>query len=331
MADIMQGGLLEPTITTSQSQTTTPEFYTNYLQDIANLGQNAVTQGGVAGFSPLQQQAFNMAPDVAFAGATSTGSAQDLLTQSGYTGAPQIAQAYMNPFTRYMTDEMQRLTNRGVTENVMPNLDAAAISSGNYGSSRMGTVRGQSLRDIQADLAGKQLGVLGDQYNKSIQAAQADLGRGLQAGQALGTLGGQQQTLGRGGLDILSTLGAQQQKQAQTQLDYPMQQASNFSKLLSGQAIPTGSYSQSINPGTQGQFASSPLANVTTIAALLQALSNPQATGKDIAAVLPSSNTTVLAGKAEGGSIYRDEMDGGEYFYYGEDGNLYDSNNNVVE
>ena len=48
MADIFQGSLLPSTVSTIEQQATAPEFYTNYLQDIANLGQNAVNQGGVA-------------------------------------------------------------------------------------------------------------------------------------------------------------------------------------------------------------------------------------------------------------------------------------------
>ena len=73
MAGLFQGDPLPAITKTTEDQQSAPEFYTNYLQDIANLGQNAVQQGGIAGFSPLQQQAFQMAPDVAFAGAGSMG------------------------------------------------------------------------------------------------------------------------------------------------------------------------------------------------------------------------------------------------------------------
>ena len=68
MADMFQGDPLPAITTTTQAQTTAPEFYTNYLQDIANLGQAGVQMGGVAGMSPLQQQALAMAPSAAFAG-----------------------------------------------------------------------------------------------------------------------------------------------------------------------------------------------------------------------------------------------------------------------
>jgi hypothetical protein len=76
--DIFQGSQLDPTVSTVQTQATAPDFYTNYLQDITNLGANAVANSGVAGLSPLQIQAMNMAPDTAFAGAGTLASAADL-------------------------------------------------------------------------------------------------------------------------------------------------------------------------------------------------------------------------------------------------------------
>jgi len=44
MAGLFQGDPLPAITKTTESQQTAPEFYTNYLQDIANLGQNAVQQ-----------------------------------------------------------------------------------------------------------------------------------------------------------------------------------------------------------------------------------------------------------------------------------------------
>jgi hypothetical protein len=77
VADVFQGAPLPATVQTTQDVTAAPEFYTNYLQDVANLGQAAIQQGGVAGFSPLQQQALNLAPQVAFAGIGSAGTGLD--------------------------------------------------------------------------------------------------------------------------------------------------------------------------------------------------------------------------------------------------------------
>ena len=134
MADLFQGAALPDVTTTVQKQDTAPEFYTNYLQDIANLGQSAVQQGGVAGFSPLQQQAFQMAPNLAFSGTGSLGQASQMITGAGGTAAPEIVQGYMNPYTSNVVDEMGRLTQRNINENVLPALNGAAVGTGQFGS-----------------------------------------------------------------------------------------------------------------------------------------------------------------------------------------------------
>lgn len=311
MADITQGGLLQPTITTSQSQTTVPDFYSNYLQDIANLGRNAVQQGGVAGLSPLQQQAIYMAPQISFAGASSMGTGQNLLTQAGQTGAPELAEAYMNPYQDYINQELGRLTQRNVQENVLPNLDAAAIGTGNYGSTRAQNMKGQTLRDISADLFGKQMSTLGTGYQQAIQNAQADLNRAASTGSSLGTLGTQQNALGTSALTQLLNAGKTQQTQAQTELDYPMAQASKFATLLPAGAVPTGMIQNTINPGQQGQFTNSPLANVQALSSYLAAMTDPRATGESIAksVVNPTAATAQIAGKKDGGPIHM--ADGG--------------------
>jgi hypothetical protein len=315
MADITQGGLLQPTISTKQSQATVPDFYSNYLQDIANLGRNAVQQGGVAGLSPLQQQAINMAPQMAFAGSSSMGTGQNLLTQAGQTGAPELAQAYMNPYQDYMTDELGRLTQRNVTENVLPSLDAAAIGTGNYGSSRAQNMKGQTLRDISTDLFGKQMAQLGTGYQQAITNAQNDLTRAASTGSSLGNLGAQQSALGTGALTTLGNIGKTQQTQAQTELDYPMAQAAKFATLLPAGSVPTGSIENSIQPGAAGQFANSPLANVQALSAYLAAMMDPNATGATIkeSVINPNATNLNLAGgskiKKDGGVVHM--ADGG--------------------
>ena len=331
MPDLLQGAALPATISGEQTQTTVPEFYSNYLQDVTNLGQNAVTQGGVAGLSPLQQQALNMAPETSFAGAGSLGTAQDMLTQAGYTGAPELASAYMNPFNKYVTDEMGRLVQRGISETVLPGIEAGAIASGNFGSQRQANITGQALRDISTDLYGRQMKLLGDEYQQAIQNAQTDLGRGITAGTALGNLGQTQQNVGTGALKTLADLGSMQQKQAQTELDYPMQQAKFYSGLLGGQQIPTGSVKQTIEPGTTGNFQNSPLMQLTQLAAVIQAVMNGGSPQEVVAAFNPSSSSSTL-GKAEGGVIESpDDSEMGEGgLILGNDGYVYDSFGNQV-
>ena len=266
MADIFQGAPLPATVSTAQDVTSAPEFYTNYLQDIANLGQAGVQQGGVAGFSPLQQQALNIAPEVAFAGTGSAGTGQQYLTASGATPATSMVNQYMDPYLQNVVGEMGRLQNRAIQENFLPNLRAGAAGTGQFGSQRAAQIAGQSLRDLQADLLGRQYGALSEGYKSALGAAQADLSRQTQAGQALGQLGQTQQGMGAQGLKTLYDLGAQEQALGQKVLDQPMQQAQNYAKLLQGYAIPTSVTKQTV--GSTG-YSTSPLAQIGGLLAAL--------------------------------------------------------------
>ena len=261
MAGLFQGDPLPDVTKTTSQQATAPEFYTNYLQDIANLGQNAVQQGGVAGFSPLQQQAFQMVPDVAFAGAGSMGAASQLMGQAGATTVPDVIADYMNPYTMGVVDEMGRLQQRNIQENVLPNLGGAAIGSGQFGSRRQQQITGNVLRDMQSNLLGQQMGALQQGYGQAGTMAQQDLTRALQAGQGFENLGQSQQKLGLSGLGALSTYGGQQQAQGQKMLDYPMAQTQAFSQLMRGYQIPTGQVTQEVGPQS-GAYSNSPLSQI---------------------------------------------------------------------
>jgi hypothetical protein len=326
MATLFQGDPNPATTKTTEAQQTAPEFYTNYLQDIANLGQNAVEQGGVAGFSPLQQQAFAMAPDVAFAGAGSLGAASQLLGEAGATTVPDVIGDYMNPYTSSVVDEMGRLTQRNVQENVLPNLGAAAAGSGQFGSRRQAQVTGNSLRDIQSDLLGKQMQALQQGYTQAGTTAQADLTRALQAGRDFTNLGQEQQQMGTAGLKTMSDYGAQQQTQGQRLLDYPMAQTQQFAKLLQGYQMPLGTTTQAT--GSEG-FSNSPLSQISGLASLLASIYNKTDTTTPVAKTQKRGG---IMRKAHGGGIRL--ADGGmapiDTAYHDGNGNFYDANGYLV-
>jgi hypothetical protein len=333
MADLFQGAALPDVTTTTQTQDTAPQFYTDYLQDIANLGQSAVQQGGVAGFSPLQQQALQMAPNMAFSGTGTLGQASQMLTGAGGTAAPEIVGGYMNPYQDYVVDEMGRLTQRNVQENVLPALGAAATGTGQFGSRRQQQVTGNTLRDIQSDLLGRQYQALSGGYDASIKAAQNDLQRQLQAGQGLTQLGQEQFQTGTGGLNALFNMGANEQKLGQAALDYPMIQAQNYAKLLAGQNIPQGSIKQSVGPGQQGQFGISPLAQIGSLGSILYSLYSGD---KDAAATTAMQAGQPVKKAATGGAVMmadggglQDVMPNSAAYHDGQ-GNYYDQNGYLV-
>ena len=324
MADILQGDLLPSAITTAQSQITAPEFYTNYLQDIANLGQAGVQGGGVAGFSPLQQQAMSMAPQAAFSGLGTMGTGVDLATSAGTTGANQIVGNYMNPYTQNVVDEMGRLQGRQINENLLPAMQGAAGGMGSFGSQRQFNATGNMLRDMQSNLVGQQYNALNTGYGNAMTAAQADLNRQMQAGQTLGGLGSQQQQAATSGMKNLYDLGSQEQALGQKQLDYPMTAAQNYSKLMQGYQIPTGETKQTV--GSTG-YSNSPLSQITGLLAALGSFVNPSTTTISPAVV---TNT-----KAEGGLMRSEAPSASSNIpanaaYHDGQGNFYDADGNLV-
>jgi hypothetical protein len=226
----------------------------------------------VAGFSPLQQQAFGMAPQTAFAGQQSMGQAGQMIGQSRNTTVPQVVGQYMNPYTSGVVNEMARLQQQDIRQNVMPNLNAGAIGAGQFGSQRQMQATGNTLRDMQANLLGQQTGALQAGYTQAQTQAGQDLSRMGQAGQMMGQLGTEQNQLGLGGLNQLLAMGAQQQGQGQKMLDQPMLMAQRYADLMKGAQLPTGQTSQITAPGTQGQFTNSPLADITSLLAALGSL-----------------------------------------------------------
>jgi len=322
---MFQGSPLENITTVKSTQDTVPQYVTDYQQDIINLGKNAVQQGGVANLSPLTQQAMNMAPQVAFAGATSAGTGQDLLTQAGYTGSNQIVQNYMNPYTKNVVDEMARLSNKNQRENIMPALDAGSIATGNFGSGRMANVQGQTLADIQAALTGQQYGALSKGYTDAMSAASNDLNRGVQAGSALNNTAQIQNAIGTSGLKSMADLGGLAQTNEQAKLDYPMAQASKFSELMRQQDIPKGQTGATTAPGSQGQYGMSGLQEMIALYALYQAINDPTTKPADLSGLISTQKA------AEGGSITStgSEVPEGAVFY-DEDGNFYDAEGNKI-
>ena len=253
------------------------------------MGQAGVQMGGVAGLSPLQIQAMNMAPTAAFSGMGTMGAGTELAAASGTTAAPSMMNQYMNPYQQNVVNEMARLQAQNIRENVMPALKGAAGAMGQFGSKRQFDATGQTLRDMQANLLGQQQKSLETGYQNAITNAQADLRRQLDAGQILGGLGQYQQSGAVKGLETLGTLGATEQAQGQKMLDYPLAQAQAYSKLLQGYTIPTTTTEQ--KAGSQA-YTGSPLAQITGLLAALGSFAGGTAFTPTSTGVVTAPTTT---------------------------------------
>lgn len=219
----------------------------------------------LAGFTPMQQQAFQnisgmqVSPQTGqasglagFAGLGSLGAGQNYMSMAT---DPAAIQAFMSPYQQNVTDwqKQQAILDYG---RALPGLGARAAQSGAFGGSRQALVESEAQRNLQNQLAGIQATGTQNAFNAAQQAQQFGAGLGLQgfgqAGQLASTLGqlGQQQYGQQMGINAAQQqAGAQQQALQQqgltnayqdflNQQNYPYQQLAFMSDILHG--TPTG-------------------------------------------------------------------------------------------
>lgn len=289
---------LNPLATSTQETTqTAPDWYSNYLSGIAQSGQEAVQAGGVAGFSPLQQQAFAGAPAAIQAGQPALQTATQTATNVATQPFMQNVGMYMNPYTQSVIEEVNRLGQKQFKETLAPGVTAGAVGSGQFGSQRGMQTYGNVARDVNREILGKQAEYLAKGFDAATAAAKAQADLNLQASGRLGELSNIGYTQGIGGLDVMSKLGAQQQAQEQAQLDYPMAAATKEAALLRGYNIPASTRQTTTAPMSSAYYQPSGLSQVlgsiSGVSSLLANRIDPK-TGQPISGSSPLS--AILSG-----------------------------------
>lgn len=366
MASFTQGEPLE-NITTTQTQTTTaPDWYNDYLKNLSSSATQAGAGAQFVGPTNLQNQAFqNVATNVGnyqpllnaatgqvdqAGGLSAYGAGAGALNQSmgmsaaqaGQPGinaamqtAPSNVQQYMNPYTSAVVDEMTRLGQQNIRQNLAPQATAGIVGAGQFGSQRGAQALGQNITNALQDLGGRQSTALQAGYTQALQASQADMARQLQAGiasgqltaadaqrlmqtgqiqgqltqadidsklraaQQYGALAGQTQSMGLADVNALSTLGAQQQQIEQNEQLFPLQIAEKQAALMKGYTVPT-SVSSSYTGPIPGAYQTSPLAMLSAFGSGAAGLfTTPAGGGKS-----PIANLTDWLSENFGGSGY---------------------------
>jgi hypothetical protein len=288
MASVFQGGALPDVRTTTSVNPNAPGYYTDYMSALSRAGINQLNLPAsqlVAGFSPLQQQAFAQLPNVAGSYKPALTSAINTASQGAAGITPQGIQSMLNPYTKNVVDEMTRLTNQNVQRNLVPQLKGAFVGSGGLGSQRYANATGQTMADVQSNLTGQQQGALSTGYTQALQAALQNAQQKTSAAQTQGMLAKTQQDLGLAGINAQLGAGAQQQALEQARINAPLQNAINASALMRGYNVPIGTTETFLGPKA-GVYAQSPLAQVAGSASLVQALFGGQGkdgTGKSVA------------------------------------------------
>jgi hypothetical protein len=239
------GGGSAPT-SQSVSQTTIPDYARPYVETALGKAQALSeapyqTYGGqrVAGFTPMQAQAFQQAAGQQVAG--QLGQATGLAGQIGTAGlgagqaygqmatSPQSMQAYMSPYMQNVVDYQKSQAMRDYAT-AIPKMQAQAVGQGAFGGNRMALQQSEAQRGLMSQLQGIQAAGTQDAFRQAQQAQQFQANLGLQglglAGQAASTLGalgqsqfGQETSI----TDALARAGALQQAQRQREVDVPYQ------------------------------------------------------------------------------------------------------------
>jgi hypothetical protein len=268
------------TPTSSMTQRTLPDWYTNYAMELLS-NQGAVSntpyatyQGPrIAEMTPLQQQGIEQTQQAAgayrplldAAGAAATGAVgssaygetKPYLGMAAQT-APSVVGQYMNPYTENVVNRIGELGARTLNEQILPGIRDKFIAGGTYGGSRNAELFGRGVRDAMEGISAEQAKALESGYQGSLGAAQTDLGRfgtlGTIAGQTAGqdieaerlgagtlaSLAEQTQKQGLTGAGALMTAGGAQQGQTQANLDLAYQD------FLKQQGYPQAQIDQSV-------------------------------------------------------------------------------------
>jgi len=308
-----------PSVTTYGSTTSNvPQWMSDYTQGVLNqanavAGQDYQPYEGprIAGFSPEQQQAFQLAegnvgswyPGVTggmnqtqgILGQLTPTIGQNLQTAGGtFTGAN--VDKYMNPYIQNVTKQAQNLANRNFNENLMPSIQNTFTRAGQYGSTRMANAVGNAARNTSESLQSAADASLAQGYNTAGQMFGADASRAgilAQLGVQSGLTGANQmsalgETLSRLGLSDAATLenigqqkqGLQQKSLDQAysdftaQRDYPKQQTDWLSNIIRGipnSAVPTSTTRTETGP-YQGDMQSGLVGSLGSLLSLWQGI-----------------------------------------------------------
>lgn len=274
MPEITQGSPL-PNITTSQQQiTAAPNWYTDYLSGLAQQGAQAGQGAQFVGASPLQQQAFNLAGQQVGAYTPTLQQATNLASQVGGADISQNVANFMNPYTQQVVEQLGTIGRRNIQDILAPQATAAAVGSGQFGSTRGARVLGDVINRGLSDLSAAQMQALQTGYTQALNAAQQQQANRLASGQLLGNLAQTGQGLNLADINALSTLGAQQQQIGLAEELFPLQLAAQQAGILRGYTVPTSVASTYTGP-IPGAYNASPLQQIAGITSLLGALTTP--------------------------------------------------------
>ena len=168
----------------------------------------------VAAPSALQQSGFTQAGQTGMGAPTTTAGIGSILQSLQTSQAGPNINQFLNPYQQYVTDEISRQGQMAQNQ-----LSAQAIGSGAFGGAREGIQRAELQRATQANIGQSLAGGFGQALGAAQQQQAMQTQAGMQGGQLLGALGGQQQAMQQADIASLLQAGGIQQQLGQQALE----------------------------------------------------------------------------------------------------------------
>jgi hypothetical protein len=268
---LTQGEPLPNITTTKDIETTGPEWYTDYLENIAQAGAPFLDKTGeelVAGLSPTQSAALAAAPGQMGAYTTPMGASQEALT--GLTDIDLYNDYIKNLMSGYeqdVIDEMARQSQVNMQRYMLPTLKGAFVGSGGLGGQRYAGALGQMGADVSANLYGQQAALRQKGFTDAMNAAlqQAGLERG--AAFDLSQAGALESQAAEREARTLMDLGGTERDVQQQRLLAPLATAGTVANLFSNLKVPSTVSETAVGP-IPGAYSTSPLSQIAGLGTL---------------------------------------------------------------
>lgn len=291
--DFLFEGRPPPSVTTyGQTVDSMPKWLSDYTQGLVSRANAIASEpyqpyGGprIADFSEDEQAAFDATrenvgayqPYLDAAGAELGGGLNQAYRgiASGTQNFPGAVGDYMDPYIGNVLDRNTALSNRNLTENLIPELQNTFVRSGQFGSDRMMELAGRTFRDVGENLNQQNLGALSQAYGQAGQLFGADRGRdlqgagiagelGIQGSRQYGALGEMASRMGYGDASALEAVGRTERGMDQDSLnlayqdfsrqrDYPRNTIDWMNSVIRGIPYDQARQTQSYGPGNNYQ------------------------------------------------------------------------------
>lgn len=216
--------------TSQTSRVVLPDYLQNPIEGaVANTQELSLrdytpyTGQAVAGFSPMQQQAFQGAIDNQGQYNDLFGQASQMISQSGQGLDPNSIQQFMNPYQQNVIDIAKRdaLTNYDMQKN---ELGDQMANVGAFGGSRMAIAESELQHNTGQRLQDLQYQGMADSYNQALGASFQNLDQMNSGGQALANTAMMGQQYNNNDINTLLQAGGMQQANEQAQLSFDLSQ-----------------------------------------------------------------------------------------------------------